>query len=465
MEVGPARGAVEGRVTVSGYAKRMMEIASAWHQVNPDPGATLRVPLGGLARTLDKSKDISRVDALIGKARRAGRPDFLPQLERLRKSFEELHNDPALLKEMDDLRVAVNTPYRLSQNKLDRPVVEDDPIGYAVEAPWLLAWARDGYNTFDLSPDFVAAMLLTDPSEIDLPSLKLPFGGMLFMIPDRFAVGAEGLSYTKIHVVEIDDSRAIDGDGATLESVEKRPAIVIYATDGARILSTVAQRADLSWAALEELPDEVTHDVDKEARTTIQRVVLGALAYATAVDRAITERFPAPKKRREQPGLAHWTIGREIKISPSHVRRARGRERDRLPHQEPLHGARALPQPGARSGASAPHVEVDRAALARSRGGRAARAHLQAVTDGDRRQVMSDARPLSPASYNDRQRSSFLVGWKGWTAEIRQEIDLAIEAWRAKEKGNASACCLDCGTPLVPCDCRDGCAGGKCAVC
>lgn len=327
MEVGPARCAVEGWIAVSGYAKRMMEIAAAWHQANPDPGIALRVPLGNFAKTLDKSKDISHVDTLIGKARRAGRLDFLPQLERLRKSFEELHNDPAMLKEIDDLRVAVNTPYRLSQNKLDRPIVEDDPLGYAAEAPWLLAWARDGYNTFDLSLDFVAAMLLTDPSEIDLSSLKLPFGGMLFMIPDRFAVGAEGLSYTKIHVVETDDCRTLDAGGAP-EDGEKRPAIVIYATDGMRILSTVAQRAELSWAALEELPDEVTHDVDREARTTIQRVVLGTIAYVTAVDRAITERFPAQKKRQEQPGLAHWTIGREIKISPELVRIARAGARE-----------------------------------------------------------------------------------------------------------------------------------------
>lgn len=78
---------------------------------------------------------------------------------------------------------------------------------------------------------------------------------------------------------------------------------------------------------------------------------------------------------------------------------------------------------------------------------------------------MSGARPLSPASYNDRQRVGFLVGWKGWTAEIRQVIDLAIETHRVKERENAVECCLDCGTPLVPCDCRDGCAGGKCAVC
>lgn len=309
---------------MSGYAKRMMDIAAAWHRANPDPTAALKLPRN-LETLADQRKEIARVDVMIAKARRAGREDLARECEDVRATFEKLQNDPSISQALDGLSVMVNTPYRLSQSKLDRPATEDpnDPLWYAVEAPWLLAWARDGYNVFDLSPDFVAAMLLTDPSEIDLPSLKLPFRGMLFMVPDRFAIGAEGTSYTKIHVVETDDSRIFGADHP--KDGEKRPAITIYATDGVRLLSTVAPRADLSWAVLEELPDAVDHDVDREARTTIQRIVFGALAYATAVDRAITERFPGQaKKRRVQPSIAHWTIGREIEISPELVRVARG---------------------------------------------------------------------------------------------------------------------------------------------
>lgn len=310
---------------MSGYAKRMMEIAAAWHRENPDPGGELRLPRG-LDSLNDQRKNISHVESMIVKARSFGRADLVHTLEDIRATFEKIQSDPEIAKCVGDLGVMVNTPYKLSRNKLDRPE-GDDPLWYAAEAPWLLAWARDGYNVFDLSSDFVAAMLLTDPSEIDLPSLKLPFRGMLFMIPDQFAKGAEGTSYTKIHVVETDDSRIFDADAAPKDG-EKRPAIAIYATDGVRLLSTIAPRADLSWAALEELPDEVALDTDKEARATIQRVVFGALAYATAVDRAITERFPAPKKRRDQPSIAHWTIGRTIKIDPELVRTARGGARE-----------------------------------------------------------------------------------------------------------------------------------------
>lgn len=73
--------------------------------------------------------------------------------------------------------------------------------------------------------------------------------------------------------------------------------------------------------------------------------------------------------------------------------------------------------------------------------------------------------PVSPAIYSDRQRVNFLGGWNGWTAEIRQLIDRDIEAHRTKWKDDETQGCLDCGTPLVPCDCRDGCPGGMCAVC
>jgi hypothetical protein len=313
---------------MSGYAKRMMEIATAWLRENPDPStADLRLPRN-LDDLNDQRKDIAKVDAMLVKARLEGRDELVQELENIRATFVRIQNDPALRECLEDLSTTVNTPYRLSQNKFTR-ADDEDPLSYSVEAPWLLTWARDGYNVFDLSPDFVAAMLLTDPSEIDLPSLKLPFRGMLFMIPDQFAKGAEGTSYTKIHVVETADSRTFEAPGPRTEG-EPRPAIVIYATDGKHILATVAPRAELSWAALEELPDDVTLDDDKEARKTIQRIVFGAIAYATAVDRAITERFPAPKKKKtdDKVAIAHWTIGREIKIEPELVRIARAGARE-----------------------------------------------------------------------------------------------------------------------------------------
>jgi hypothetical protein len=307
-----------------------MEIAAAWLRENPNPSAELKVPTR-LNEIYDVSKEIVRLDQLISSSRRLGRFDLVQKAEGVRKSLEEFQTrDAGLDAKIAALGAEASLPYRLFQGKLSRAVPDgnDEPLFYSSEAPWLLGWARAGYNVFDLSPDFVAAMLLTDPTEIDLPTLKLPFHGMLFMIPDKFAVGADGTSYTKIHVVETDDSRAFDPDASKVE--EKRPALAVYATDGTRILFTIAPRDELSWTTLEELPDGVEFDADKEARKTIQRVVFGALAYATAVDRAITERFPAPKKKKgpDKQTIKHWTIGREIKIDPELVRVARGGARE-----------------------------------------------------------------------------------------------------------------------------------------
>lgn len=317
---------------MSGYSKRMMEIAAAWLRTNPIPGDAVHLP-----RSIDQFattvvKDVQQTKDLIAKAREQGQLDVVQELEGVLSTFEGILADPKLGESVADLHNLVNRSYRLEQSKLDRASNQAadphsaDPLWYANEVPWLLPWAREGYNVFDLSPDFVAAMLLTDPSEIDLPALKLPFSGMLFMIPDGFAIGAEGLSYTKIHVAATDDSRSRGEE----DTKEKRPAILIYASDGMHLLSTVVARADLSWSTLEELPDDVELDADKEARKTIQRVVLGAIAYATAVDRAITDRFPAAKKKkvRDQPSIAHWTIGRTIQIDPELVRVARSGSRE-----------------------------------------------------------------------------------------------------------------------------------------
>lgn len=328
---------------MSGYSKRMMAIAAAWLDANPSVGADLRLP-----RHLEKlqhkiNEDLAHVDDLIVKARARGLYEAVAGFEESRASFESIAKNSELHESLNDLSNHVNRPYQLSQTKLDRfSKGEDDPLWFAGEAPWLLAWARDGYNVFDLSPDFVAAMLLTDPSEIDLLSLQLPFRGMLFMIPGDFARGAEGSSYTKIHIAEIDDSRSL-AIGDMIED-KKRPALAIYATDGIKILSTVVAREDLSWSTLEELPDDVTLDDDKEARKTIQRVVLGALAYVTAVDGALTQRFPAPVKKKargDEPRIAHWAIGRTIKIDPELVRTARSGSREvalRLKHRHIVRG-------------------------------------------------------------------------------------------------------------------------------
>lgn len=309
---------------MSGYSKQLMEIAAAWLRTNPDPTASIQLP-----RKLDELErldaQIVRTAEMIRDRKSANDLAWIPRFEKTLAELKALRADPQLVEQIEVIRDASSRAYRLSQSKIVAQLPgETDPLWYANEAQWLLAWARDGYNVFDLSPDFVAAMLLTDPTEVDLPALKLPFGGILLTISDGFAVGAEGTSYTKIHVAEVADCRELATPGA-----EKQPALVIYASDGVHLLCTVARRGDLSWEALEALPDDVEADTDKEARQTIQRIVFGAIAYATTVEGAITTRFPSFKKKvQKERALAHWTIGRTIKIDPKLVVLARAGSRE-----------------------------------------------------------------------------------------------------------------------------------------
>lgn len=66
------------------------------------------------------------------------------------------------------------------------------------------------------------------------------------------------------------------------------------------------------------------------------------------------------------------------------------------------------------------------------------------------------------SKYNDRQRLNFVAKWNAWTDGMRAAIDIAIDEHRDNKRGDVTQCCLDCGEPCAPCDCRDGCPGGNC---
>jgi hypothetical protein len=317
---------------MSGYAKRMMQIAEAWIRANPEPHLPLRLPPMGRSRE-DIAKDIANADQALSKARLTNNEAIVRQVEEIRAALLKIQQDGNLDRLREEVTDLLNKRHHLSQGSIlhlaDRLTTNDDPLIDSPESSWLIAWARDGYNVFDLSSDFTAAMLLTDQRQIDLSSLRLPFRGILFTIPDQFAIGAEGTSYTKIHVFELEDSESPEERAETTADTAPRvprPAIGIYTVSGPHLLATIVPRDELSWDKIEDLPDNVEIDADREACKTIQRVIFGALAYATMVDRAIVERSPGPPKKKHaphQPSIRHWTIGSTIKIDPELVRAAR----------------------------------------------------------------------------------------------------------------------------------------------
>ncbi len=69
--------------------------------------------------------------------------------------------------------------------------------------------------------------------------------------------------------------------------------------------------------------------------------------------------------------------------------------------------------------------------------------------------------------YTDRQRLNAIAarGWNIMSDELRAAIDAEIDKQRAGHADDETWCCLDCGKPLVPCECREGCPGGNCSAC
>lgn len=356
---------------MSSYAKQMMELAAEWVKANPDAGSGF-INIPGLEETRKKRTDLLREQQINSLKEKAKDPRVPKKLrDEIEQSLSALDQDLSKLIQMTTEQIDLESEAQSLFNEVPTPGQSKNPTEDSLRADrgrWCLAWARHGHNVFDLSPDFTAAMLLTDPTEVDIKTAKLPFKGLLITIPVGFATGVEGLPYTKIHVWEmprthieqLDVSHKIvdimksvpeaDYRSILTTAVErvnaKTPqklvvpridendyAICIYATDGAHAFNTLIESKHLSWAAIDELPDNVTEEADRQARRTIQQIVFGMLAYVNAVEGATTpretENVSRKKKRKSvESKLKHWEVGRTIRLDPKLVAAARGGSRE-----------------------------------------------------------------------------------------------------------------------------------------
>ena len=377
---------------MSGYTKRMMDVAGKWLAANTDPlSPFLKVP--GLDKNGEgKARARDKVDLERYRRIAKERPEIAPDVDRLMRQVTQMDQARAQLheseKELEDHLSRAPTP--------GHQKYEADLDNHADIGRWCLTWARQGYNVFDLSPDFTAAILLTDARELDISDVRLPFSGMLIMISDGFAKGVEDTSYTKIHVSEVtrkdrsmleaankihtalkDLPQEMSADiMATLQSEldakqrrfsnqtslitkdntpqskansavailksdlrqqqsivtedDSDTAIHIYASDGTRVLETWIDRKELTWDAFDDLPDTVTEDADKACRHALRQIVFGAIAYTNAVEGSVEERFEQKPKGKDASKLRakHWTIGRTIKIDPKLVTAVRTGSRE-----------------------------------------------------------------------------------------------------------------------------------------
>lgn len=364
---------------MASYSKQLVEVAQEWLAANPDPlSPFLNVP--GIDRAGDRRAkivgDLARYDAIANRIP-AARPLVAGMHSTIAEALATAKDLGAKEKELERLI-----------NETPEPGQAKHMLDHYLHAPlgrWLLKWAHDGYNSFELSADFTAAMLLTDARELDIEAVRLPFRGLLMLIPDGFAVGVEGGHYTKIHIAEIHraDLGTLDVGNQVFDVLEDmdpvsirrvlddmskkfdRPNVLdelghrgkklvskyaaddtlihVYATDGVRALDTLIDRKGLTWDAFDELPDSVTEDADRQARHALRRIVFGALAYAGAVEHAAEPREPTQKRK---PGAARpapklWDLGRTVRIGPHLVRAARAGSREvalRLKHRHIVRG-------------------------------------------------------------------------------------------------------------------------------
>lgn len=300
---------------MASYSKQMMAVAQAWLAANPDPSdPTLRIPRSPAPpATRDCASTIARAEHALQAY--ADDREFCSRIADLAGQLREFSaQHTTALRELreaeDDLERAVNDPIAPRLMKYDAGPASTNSVELG---RWCLAWARHGHNVLDLSADFVSAMLLTDGRAVDVAEVRAPFGGVLLLIPDGFARGAEGASYTRIHLTELDGGH-----------------LSLLANNGTRALDTVIQRDGLTWDALDDLPGNLTEDADQAAARTIRRIVFCALAYVGAVSlslerRDVGRRRPGPARERA-PRV--WDVGRTIRLDPHLARAARGGARE-----------------------------------------------------------------------------------------------------------------------------------------
>lgn len=298
---------------MASYTKRMIEAAAPWLAANPDAAdPAIKVPAYGVTDVQEAAMAarLARV-----RAHAHASPEIAARVAELDRVIAEHTAATAELRESEGQLATLlgsrGDPCRL---KTDRDA------GDVLLGPWYLAWARQAYNVFELTADFTAAMLLTDPATIDITTLRLPYDGILVLLPSGFAVGAEGAHYTKVHLWTRTDATA-----AT--------SLHCYATDGARGLYAVLDLTALTWSAVEAIPSTITDASDQHAQHTLTRIILGALAYVMAVESAATRR-PVDRPRRAAttvvpaPTAAYWDVGRAVRLTPALVQAARAGSRE-----------------------------------------------------------------------------------------------------------------------------------------
>ena len=219
----------------------------------------------------------------------------------------------------------------------------------ALQLHTLLRWADSGLPAFDLTHGLTAALLLTDPSDVDGELVRLPFETFAIRLPDRFWLmhGHQGRETTAsvafVHSYTATTSKGPksamlslrvvgrDGDTNVWES------LVAIPTSG-RIGEWLAEEVPMvdDPAGVVVPPDE--HD--KRLAVAMRRLTVNLSLYVTAhgrgeqLGRRKSGRGGASKQASEQASADIWIVGREVKLDRELVEAARAWTDARSPRKQ-----------------------------------------------------------------------------------------------------------------------------------
>jgi len=223
----------------------------------------------------------------------------------------------------------------------------------AIQLHTLVRWVEAGLPAFDLTHGLMAALLLTDPSDVDADLVRLPFSTFAVRLPDGFwsMYGISGelvrASIALVHSYVATTSKSPDvpvpilcfrilsHDGQT-STWEVRPPIPTEGRVGGWLDDDVPPVSDSSGTVVP--PDAHDGRLCVAFRRLLVNLALYVAEYGRGQPLGRRPEHKAGQPHTSQPGPDVWVLGREVKLDRELVNSARAWTDSKSP------------RPGARAG-------------------------------------------------------------------------------------------------------------------
>lgn len=201
----------------------------------------------------------------------------------------------------------------------------------------VLAWKDSAFPVFELTHSLCAALLLTDPADVNSDDIQLPFSCFVLRVPDKMLSiqgrmgDRQNVSFILIHQFRATENekrivvRAI-GRVSDMNDINLR-------TSAYEVLPTPKPGPVSDWLTT-DLPvspfsERQEVEADRSTMIAIRRLVINACLYITAngkgEHRDLPPRSRKKKARKHDPGpaLDTWILGKEVKLDSDLLESAR----------------------------------------------------------------------------------------------------------------------------------------------